>query len=89
MKESSTYQAVLAKTEAKGEAKFGREMLLTQGRSRFGEPSESVLAALNAESSLPRLLELGKRVLSASSWDELFPPPTSGSSSRRRKRRDS
>jgi predicted transposase YdaD len=101
MEESTTYQAIVAKgrTEGRteglveglveGELRFGRQMLLTQGRTRLGEPSAEALAALNAETSLSRLLELGKRVLDASSWDELFPPPAAGSSTRQRKRRGS
>jgi hypothetical protein len=80
MEESSTWQA----TKAKG----SREILLMNGRERLGEPTPAVLAAINAETSHARLLELNRMVLHADNWDELFPLP-SQSSSRGRKRRGS
>jgi hypothetical protein len=45
MKESVTYQKVIRKDEAIGEAKEARKMLLLQGRSRFGEPPPDAVAA--------------------------------------------
>jgi predicted transposase YdaD len=72
MKESATYQAILREGEAKGEANEARKMLLLQGRSRFGEPSPEVVAALQALTDVSRLEDLGVRLLQASSWHELL-----------------
>ena len=80
MKESSTYQAILqegeaigeARGEAKGEAKEARKVVLILGRERFGEPSATILALLNAVTDLDRLEELVLRLLHAKSWEELL-----------------
>ena len=78
MEESVTYQAIIRKGEARGQA-MGREaearrMLLLQGRRRFGEPSAQVQAALDALSDVGRLEELAIRLLdvNVSSWEELL-----------------
>jgi predicted transposase YdaD len=68
MEESVTYQAILRK----GEAKEARKLLLLMGRSRFGEPSPEVVAALEAVTDLNRLEELSVRLLQVSSWQELL-----------------
>jgi hypothetical protein len=68
MKESSTYQAILRE----GEANEARKMLLLMGRSQFGEPPPEAMAALDALTDVSRLEELGVRLLSASSWQELL-----------------
>lgn len=68
MHESSTYQAILDEGEARGI----REMLLRQGRTRFGPPDDRVTAAVRAVNDLARLRRWGDRILSASSWDELL-----------------
>jgi hypothetical protein len=72
MEESVTYQAIIRKGEAKGEAKEVRKILLLQGRARFGEPPAEVLAALEGMSDVPKLEELTVRLLQASSWQELL-----------------
>ncbi|HZU39365.1 MAG TPA: hypothetical protein VFA18_25795 [Gemmataceae bacterium] len=76
LEESVTYQAILRKGEAKGEARGrateARRMLLVQGQARFGKPSARVVAALEALSDLDQLEELGVRLLQASSWDALL-----------------
>jgi hypothetical protein len=76
MEESVTYQASLKQGEAQGEARGkateARRMLFLQGRSRFGEPSAKIVAALDALSDVSRLEELGIRLLQASSWEELL-----------------
>ena len=80
MKESSTYQAILeegkaegkAEGEAKGKAEEARKLLLLQGRDLFGEPSEKIVAQLDAVTDLGRLEALGLRLLHVKTWDELL-----------------
>jgi hypothetical protein len=76
MEESVTYQAILRKGEALGEAKGkaeeARRVLLLLGRTRFGEPSAEAVAALDALSDVGRLEELAVRLLRAGSWEELL-----------------
>jgi hypothetical protein len=84
MKESVTYQAIieegmaeglakgLAEGLAKGELEEARKILLLQGRSRFGEPSAEVLAAVDAVTEVQKLEELTVRLLQATSWQELL-----------------
>jgi hypothetical protein len=80
MKESVTYQAILregkaegrAQGLAEGQAKEARRILLLQGRSRFGEPTPEVAAALNALADVNKLEELSVRLLQVSSWQELL-----------------
>jgi hypothetical protein len=68
MEESVTYQAILRK----GKTAEARRMLLLQGRTRFGEPSAKVVAALDALSDVSQLERLGIRLLDAGSWEELL-----------------
>ena len=68
MKESSTYMATIEE----GKEEEARKFLLMLGRSRFGEPSPQVVAALNGLTDLSRLEELGVRLLHVSSWEELL-----------------
>jgi hypothetical protein len=72
MKESVTYQAILREGRAEGKIEEARNMLVLQGRSRFGEPPPEAVNALNALTDLGRLEELGVRLLHASSWRELL-----------------
>ncbi|MGH7226091.1 MAG: DUF4351 domain-containing protein [Gemmataceae bacterium] len=72
MEESVTYQAILRKGEAKGQAKEARRMLLLQGRSRFGEPTPEVVAAVDALADVEKLEQLGVKLLQVSSWQELL-----------------
>jgi predicted transposase YdaD len=83
MKESVTYQAILEEGEAKGEAKGkvegalaeARKFVLRQGRVRFGPPDTRVMAAVEGIADVERLEELGERLLSAASWQELLGLP--------------
>jgi predicted transposase YdaD len=72
MEESVTYQAILRKGEAKGEAKEARRILLLLGREMFGEPQADVQAALDALSDVRRLEELAVRLRHVSGWQELL-----------------
>jgi hypothetical protein len=77
MEDSVTYQGILAKE--------ARKMLLLQGRSRFGEPPAEATETLNAIEEVPKLEELGVRLLRAASWQELLDLPAPRPPRRRQK----
>jgi hypothetical protein len=67
MEESSTYQAILRKGEARCQARALRRALLGQGRHRnFGEPGKETVTDLD------RLNALTERVLDVNTWDDLL-----------------
>lgn len=80
MEESSTYQALLARGEAKGKAEGeargraeeARAIILRLGRKRLGEPSAEAQSALNSITAPQALEELAERLLEVENWDELF-----------------
>lgn len=59
------------KLEARGEAKGGREILLSLLAERFGPLPEGALRQVEEISSLKRLTKLAKRVLTAHSLEEM------------------
>lgn len=79
MRESSTYQAILAEGRAQGEragrATEAREILLRLGRQRFGPPDRSTWAAVERLADLDRLERVTERLLEAGSWAELLATP--------------
>ena len=64
--------AILEEGEARGEALGrvleGRSLILRQGRKRFGEPSEEILAQLAAVKAVEDLELLGERLLDVETW---------------------
>jgi predicted transposase YdaD len=86
IEESSVYQGILRKGEAKGraegeakgraegEAEGIREALLIQGRKKLGPPDEKTSAQIAEIRDLDRLKLLLERILDVSSWDELLAP---------------
>jgi predicted transposase YdaD len=69
MKESSTYQAILAE----GRTEALQKTLLRQGRQRFhNPPSEAVQAAIQTITDAGRLERMTERLLIVSSWQELL-----------------
>jgi len=86
MKESVTYQAIvaeglaegrargLAEGLAEGECREARKLLLRLGRKRLGPPDRAMRAAVEAIAELPRLEELTERLLDVGSWQELLAP---------------
>lgn len=80
MKESTTYQYILSKGLAEGEARglekgrlaTAREMLLMLGARRFGQPSRAVRTKIEAEQDFARLEAWTGRVLDAANWQELI-----------------
>jgi hypothetical protein len=83
VKESSTYQAIVQESEAKGEARgkiMGKlealqEMVLLQGQQRFGRPSQRAKNAVRAITDIPRLERLAIRILDATNWRDLLDTP--------------
>jgi hypothetical protein len=78
MEESVTYQAIIRKGaamgEARGRAAEARRVLLRLGEKRFGRPAASVKAAVEAITDVERLEALIDQLLDAQSWQELLPP---------------
>jgi predicted transposase YdaD len=70
MEESATYRGIVRR----GRAEEARRLLLLQGETKFGPPDATARAALEGMEDLARLEELGVRLLSAGSWQELLPP---------------
>jgi predicted transposase YdaD len=72
MKESSTYQAILAE----GRTKALQETLLRLGRQRFhNSPSEAVQTTIQAITDEGQLERMTDRLLIVSSWQELLETP--------------
>jgi len=80
MEESATYQAIVRR----GRAEQARRLLLLMGETKFGPPDTATAAAIEAIGDLARLEELGVRLMSAGSWQELLPPAPRRRNSRRR-----
>ena len=55
-----------------GAVNEARRMILRLGRVRFGEPDAVVRTALQGITDLERLERLGERLVTVSSWQELF-----------------
>jgi predicted transposase YdaD len=76
MKESSTYQAILAEGRTEGRIEALQETLLQLGRQQFHKPpDESVQADLQSITDEGRLKRMAERLLTASSWQELLETP--------------
>lgn len=72
MRDSVTYQAILAEGEAEGALKEARKLLLSLGTQRFGRPSAAVREALSGITTVERLERLSEHLLKVESWDELL-----------------
>ncbi len=72
MEESTTYQEIIEKGEARGIPKGERTMLFRLGARRFGPPSPAISAAMNAITDPARLESLADRIFDATSWDDLL-----------------
>ena len=71
MKESSTYQAILAK----GRTDEARKIVLRQGAKRFGPADARTRSEIEAIADVHRLEQLTERLLDVSSWDDLLATP--------------
>jgi predicted transposase YdaD len=89
MEESVTYQAILkkgeAQGEARGEAKEARRMLILLGRGKLGEPAPEAMTLLDGVTDVQRLEELALRVEHATSWQQLLGLADPQGRSRKRK----
>ena len=72
MRESSTIQAFLEEGRVKGLAEEARTIILFLGPMRFGAADDEVRNRLDEIQDLEQLEDMIKRILIASSWDELF-----------------
>jgi predicted transposase YdaD len=80
MEESSFYQLILergeargvALGEARGEAKALRDTILRLGRRHLGEPTPQVVETLMGLSEVERLRQLTDRLLDVTSWEDLL-----------------
>jgi predicted transposase YdaD len=76
MKDSVTYQAIVAEGVAegiaKGRAQGERKMLLLLAKEHLGPPDEAARAALEAIDDVERLEALAKNVLKVKTWQELL-----------------
>ncbi len=79
MEESVTYQAILRRGEAKGEARGLLEgeqrALIRIGRRRLGEPSPEVVKRIEDIEDESALMTLLDRLIDVSSWDDLLASP--------------
>jgi predicted transposase YdaD len=80
MEESSTYRAIVRRGQIEGE----RHLLLLQGEAKFGPPDAAARAALEQITDVAELDEVGVRLVTARSWQELL--PARGRTRRRRTR---
>ena len=71
LEESTTYQATLEL----GEVRALWEVLLMQGRRRFGVPPQATEAALRSIEDRDRLKRMAERLLDVTSWQELLETP--------------
>jgi predicted transposase YdaD len=76
LRESSTYQAILAEGEARGEARGrldeARQLLLTLGTEKFGPPDQGITTTLERLEDRGELEILHRRLLTAANWPELL-----------------
>ena len=82
MEESTTYQAIVRR----GRAEEARRMLLLQGETKFGPPDAGARAVLESIGDLAQLEELGVRLMTVASWQQLLPPQAKRGQGRRRVR---
>jgi predicted transposase YdaD len=92
MEQSATYQAIVRRGRdegrTEGRAEGERRLLLLQGEKKFGPPKAAVRAAIEGIDDLARLEELGLRLISASSWQELVLTKAQRRPNGKRKSRD-
>jgi predicted transposase YdaD len=76
MEESTTYQLILEKGEARGEArgetKGARKTLLALAQKKLGRPTKKTLAVLDKINDLDRLVRMNEAILDVKTWDQLL-----------------
>jgi hypothetical protein len=68
LEESTTYQYILKL----GALRHGRQLILRQGRVKFGDPDPATAARIEAIEEPDELDRLGERLLFVNNWAELF-----------------
>ncbi len=92
IRESVTYQSILAEGReegreqglrigvsvglSEGRVHGARSILLRIGTRKLGAPPAAILARLNAMTDIDAIEALAEQVLTAETWDALFPPRT-------------
>jgi len=80
MEESATYQAIVRRGREEGReegrADEGRRLLLKLGQTKFGRPDAAARATIEGIGDVTELEELGVRLISAGSWQELLARPS-------------
>jgi predicted transposase YdaD len=88
MRESVTYQSILEEGReegreeglsqglSQGRADEARRVLLRLGMRKFGAPDAAVVDAINAMANVEAIESLVDQILTATTWDALFPPQT-------------
>lgn len=84
MKESSTYQAILAEGRTEGAVGEAKRVLRLLGEDAFGSPDGRTAAAIRRIEDLAQLEEMLRRLRTASSWQELLGPLSPGRRGARR-----
>ena len=84
MRESSTYQAILAEGRDEGRKEGRKEgrnegrietfqkMILRQGEIRFGPPDAATQQAVTSITNADRLERMSERVVTAATWEEVL-----------------
>jgi hypothetical protein len=72
MRDSLTYQAILAEGRAEGLAKGEHRLILREGTRRLGAPDDLTRSRIEAITDLDELERIFDRIATASSWSELF-----------------
>jgi hypothetical protein len=72
MEESSGYQLIEKRGEAKGERRALIWIILRQGRKKFGEPDAATLSLVEGLADVDRLEAITDRLLDATTWQELL-----------------
>lgn len=73
MKDSVTYQAIIEEGAIRG----AQDVLLRQGRKKFGVPDKQTENTLRGITDLERLNYLSEQLLDVATWAELLAAPSS------------
>jgi predicted transposase YdaD len=76
LSKSSSFQLILKQGRAEGALASAKQILLLQGRKRFGEPDAPTAAAVEALQDPEQVKALAGRLLDVASWQELLAPPS-------------
>jgi len=75
LEESTTYQLILQRGEARGAVAEAHRLLLAQGRRRFGPATNETEAAVLRIIDRDRLQRIAEHIFEATDWDDLLATP--------------